>query len=73
MCGKILAHYLQYGKQFVVSMVHSLTDLICDTVDIFESSFDTAIMQLTVNKMKKYAQQKILRSSCPLACHFRLK
>jgi hypothetical protein len=44
-----------------------------DTVDIFESILDIAIMQLTVNKINKYAQQKILKSSCPLTCHFRLK
>lgn len=53
-----------HGPQFDISNL--------DTVDIFESILDTAIMQLTVNKMKKYAQQKILKS-CPLACHFRLQ
>jgi hypothetical protein len=44
-----------------------------DTVDIFESIFDTVIMRLTANNMNKYAQQKILKSSCSLTCHFRLK
>jgi hypothetical protein len=44
-----------HGPQFVISNL--------DMVDIFENIFDTAVMQLVVNEMSKYAQQNTSKSS----------
>jgi hypothetical protein len=49
----------QYGKHFVVSTAHSLTCLNLDVVGIFESIFDTDLMQVIVSESNKYAEQKI--------------